>query len=195
MKSGTAIGLLVGGAVLLMATSKNASAGYGATGANAYPHAGGALNPLNWFGGAGSGAVIQPSNIFGPSANAAPLYQIPPRQPPYQNPAAPPQQATMTPGGGLAQGSNYSGGGGLLPIGYSGSPAYSPAAGYGSAAYAAGYSPTPVPNSQGGVAYNYLPVMTPGGGFQDYSQLAPGSPNTMMAANTPANSPPQTQFG
>ena len=179
MKSGTAIGLLVGGAVLLMATSKANASGGTATGAgNVYPHAGGALNPLNWFGATGSGAAIQPSNMFGPSANAAPMYQIP------SNPGAQPQP-TMTPGGGLVQSSNSAGGNGFTPINYSGSPVYTPQAGYGTGAYAAGYSPTPVPNSQGGVAYDYLPVMTPGGGFQSAAQLAAGTAAPVqMAANT-----------
>lgn len=161
MKSGTAIGLLVGGAVLLLATSRRAPAAAGQP--TVYPNAGGALNPFNWFGANGSGAMIQPSQIFGPSANAAPMYQIPAAQPAMMAPAAAPVQT------------------------YAYSPAaYSPYAGY-AGAYAGGYTPTPVPNAAGGVGYDFFPVMTPSGGFQDYTQLAPGPANTQYSAATAAS--------
>lgn len=47
MKNGTAIGLLVGGAVLLVAAQKNRAV---AVAAGAQPRTGGALNPFNWLG-------------------------------------------------------------------------------------------------------------------------------------------------
>jgi hypothetical protein len=166
MKSGTAIGILVGGAVLLLATAPRRAAAPGQ--GTIYPNPGGAINPLNWFGGAGSGALMQPGNIFGQQQSASPAF-------PYQGNGAP----ALTQNNGLLQPSygNYGSGGNFIPVNYNtGSAAYSPAgSGYGADEYAAGYSPYPVPGAGGGAAYDYFPVMTPWGGFQDYSQLAANS--------------------
>lgn len=155
MKSGTAIGLLVGGAVLLLATApRGAVARPGAA-------AGGSLNPLNWFGSGQAAAgqqVANPfANIFGGGQQQQQQYA-----PAYQSPTYQPA---------------------LTPLGYS----YA-GSGYGADDYAAGYSPLPTPEANGGVGYDYFPVMTPWGGFQDYSQLAPG-PQQVAANSSYYNGP------
>jgi hypothetical protein len=63
MKTGTAIGLLVGGAVLLLAAKPRAPGYAPAPGTMPGQQPGGMLNPFNWFG-AGGGQNLQ-SQIFG----------------------------------------------------------------------------------------------------------------------------------
>jgi hypothetical protein len=67
MQSGTAIGLLVGGAVLILAAAPRAAT---VPGMPAQPAPGGALNPFNWF----SGAMSQPQQQQAPQAGAMPAY-------------------------------------------------------------------------------------------------------------------------
>lgn len=169
MKSGTAIGLLVGGAVLLMAAARPGAAA-GQAGGTVYSNPGGALNPLNWFGQGAAGSTPQLSNPFAQTYMPAQN---------YQGMAAP----AVTNSGGLLQPSygGYSGGGSLQNIGYS--PAYN-----GNGVYnIPGYSPYPVAGSNDATSYDYFPVMTPGGGFQDVTNLAPAANSQYMtaAASTP----------
>ena len=172
MKGGTAIGLLVGGAVLLLATR-------GARASQPVAAPGGNLNPLNWLNSLATG------NPF--AGGAAPQLYVNPN-------AAPPSAAQLgnsifgNPGfqAPNLQNSLFSGGGSLINAA-SYSPAYSYGGyGYGSGAYAAGYSPYPVPTASGdATGYDFFPVMTPGGGFQDYSQLAANSQGNWMTASSP----------
>lgn len=71
MESSTAIGLLVGGAILILATKPRPVAGAPLPA----PAPGGNWNPLNWFSGSSSDPF---SNIFGaeqPAQLPAPVYQ------------------------------------------------------------------------------------------------------------------------
>lgn len=166
MKTGTAIGLLVGGAVLILAAKPSTSAAspYGTTGTGTTALPGGALNPFNWFNGSmsnptGSGA-IQPS---------------------------------MTPNGGLLQPSSYYGGGGggifgtpsanlAQPVNYNYMtppatiPALTPSGGLQSAAYNDLLNPQlgPVPASY-----------TPGGGILNVTPNTYGA-NAIQVNSTPA---------
>jgi hypothetical protein len=152
MKTGTAIGLLVGGGILLLAASKAQPLSMGTGTINATGQApGGVLNPMNWFA---QQPTVQPQTMTQPS---------------------------LTPGGGLLQ-NNYGlpttgfGGGGLQSINYTtqgfgayGTPGVGAAAGAGSPSYA-GYIAADNAVAAGAPAapaytpFNY-PVLTPGGGL------------------------------
>jgi hypothetical protein len=180
MKTGTAVGLLVGGAVLILAAApKKPVAGQVAT-----PAPGGALNPFNWFGNAGAGQPSLASQIFGNSYNPnggyspATPYQIPASQTPNFGWGRAPTQAETNYNNQVMQ-----------QVGNGYTPGYNPA------------SYTPPANAAG-----FYPVMTPMGGMQDYSAMSPSASPSMAAASVPyqsaanstpyaAGSSPITQYG
>lgn len=185
MKSGTAIGLLVGGAVLILAAkpSTAATAGQGGSGASA-PLVGGALNPLNWF----NGSLSHPAapNIFAPAS----VPYMPPAA--NYNPAA--TGGLLAPGGFnmaslspayspantglLSPGYNFNPGGGL----FADNPALTVAGG----PLQTGFQPAAYVAQAASPAYSF-PVMTPAGGFYNAASPSPGT-GVQTAAYT-ASSP------
>lgn len=186
MKSGTAIGLLVGGAVLILAAKPSAAAlaPYGA----AQPLPGGALNPLNWFSGALNPQAAAPNIFTQPAAN---IYSQ--AASPYQPPAL--NYSPAATGGLLQPNYNFNPGGSLFAdnpaLTVAGAPlqigggnnnyaAASPS-GFQQAAYA-------VPAAQTSfTSANYaVPVMTPGGGLQMSNSVAYTPAQTLaLAAPSP----------
>ena len=160
MENGTAVGLLIGGAVLILAASPKPQA------VNGVPQVapGGYLNPFNWL----SGALRAPAQPTGPG-----YQQVSPGIPQTSSPAAPynARQAGYSPAASPA---------GASPAGYSPSSPYgSPPA---SPAYQnANYSPygtalpvaSPAAYSPGGA---YSPSYGNGGGYQSAAYSPSYSP-------------------
>jgi hypothetical protein len=169
MQTGTALGLLVGGAVLLLAVAPPRAATVNAAGQPmpAAPAPGGMLNPLNWFGGGGGSLGSQ---IFGQPQQPA---QLPPGgYYPAQTPAA------QSPRFSNAGYSPYGGPGAYSPAAYQSPAAQSPS-NWGGAGY--------------GTAANFqYPVMTPMGGFQSMAYMSPANTGGMSPANYTAYDSPQT---
>lgn len=132
MQTGTAVGLLVGGAVLLLSVSKPRVAVPGA--APAAQYAGGALNPFNWFGQQQQAAPAQtPAGMYMPQRQPAlaPGYSYAggnqaPMSPPYSPSLSPYNAADPYPydtGGGIGSPANFA------------YPVMTPAGGFQSMAY------------------------------------------------------------
>lgn len=158
MRTGTAVGLLVGGAVLLLAVSKPhpaAAAVPGAAagtvpGAGAYAYPGGAINPLNWFGQQGNYApaaytpgqsmLANPNGAFSQPAQPG-GYQYANYNSP-QNGLSPPPTAGQSPG--YYQNAAYTTPptAGQSPAYYSAAYATPPTAGAGGGYQSAAYSPS-----------------------------------------------------
>jgi len=128
METGTALGLLVGGAVLLLSVAPARAAQFDSQG-NYVPPApapGGNFNPLNWFGGGGGSSLA--SQIFG-GANQGGGAGANGGGGGFYNPLLPNYSPDLSymPAGGFSP-ANYNQGG-YTPIDYSGTTAaYSPAA-------------------------------------------------------------------
>lgn len=159
MQTGTALGLLVGGAVLLLATRQPRAAAIGPNG-QPLPSPLNALNPFNWFQ---QQPAVNPAQIFGPQQQSyAPAYS------PYQQQQGGFQNAGYSP---------YGSPGGYSPAGYSpaGYSPYGSPGGYQSAAYSPSGSP-------GG--YQYA-AWSPGTGYSPYGTYGGGSPSYNNGGGSP----------